>query len=166
MTTAAMMRVSMPPASRSHHETRLGQLLSAALDAKAEEQRRIGIGRTTYTYRDLGDDAGISFTYIGKIIHGKSRPSREIVLAIVKALAPYLPADETLMAAGYMPQSTRLRSLLRQLARYPTDALEGVDRSLRRIYFKTDAAVDFDEQLYRFAEEENASERQHGSGQQ
>lgn len=61
--------------------------------------------------RDLGDAAGIHYSYVGKLEKGTAaNPSREVVRGLAAALDA--PVDEFEMAAGYLPQhQTRTASI-------------------------------------------------------
>jgi hypothetical protein len=97
-------------------ERTLGEMLQEALARKASD-----LGR--YSYRDLERDSKVNYSYVSKAISGR-RPSREVIHAWSQALSPYLPEDEALVAAGYLPEVGRRASALRRLAHLPVDALE------------------------------------------
>lgn len=142
----------MPRAARpeNHHETRLGQLLREAITAKSAEMKRTG-DRRGLSYRELADMAGINHSYVGKLLHGQQQPGRDIVEALIKALYPYLPPDDTLVAAGYLPRTPRWRRIIRHLMHYPVEAVEGIDENLSRVYDRGVARPeDSDEELYEF----------------
>lgn len=59
----------------------LGALILAASDRKA---KRHGLKR--YSLRRLADDAGTVQPYLTRVVHGKSTPSRGVLLRICRAL--------------------------------------------------------------------------------
>lgn len=77
------------------------------MEAKARE---LGVER--YTYRDLATDSNSHFTTIEKVMNGKRKPSRDMVIAWGEALAPHFPTDRALMSLGYMPVDTGIRALI------------------------------------------------------
>lgn len=99
---------------------RVNAMLREALRAKGEEQGY------KYTYRQLAEATGgtVHWTYVGKVITGKRRPTPEILKAWAKALHPYFPLDDALMAAGYMPENQGLSDTLRRVARVYSGTLQ------------------------------------------
>ena len=96
----------------------LAELLTTAMQAKARE---LGVKR--YAYRDLGRDAQVDFSYAQKTIQYGRSPSAAIIRAWAKALAPYLPLDDALLAGGYLPDDPERMTIVRRLLRYSADQL-------------------------------------------
>lgn len=106
----------------------MSDLLRQAIDAKTRE-----IG-TKYTYRDLAQDSNTHWTTVDKVMRGERHPSAEVIHAWSRALTPYLPEDEALVAAGYAPvDPVRLR-LLERIARLPRTALDALDERLGLLF--------------------------------
>jgi hypothetical protein len=82
-----------------------GRLLAEAIRRKAQETGR-------YSLRDLQRDSGNDFTYPSKVIRMGLTPSREAIEAWSRALHPYLPLEEALIAAGYIPERGPWRQAL------------------------------------------------------
>jgi hypothetical protein len=84
----------------------LGEIVRAAMDAKSRE---LGY---RYTYRQLGKDSGVHYTYASKVVKGKRVDvDAAIICSWARALGPHFPLDEALVAANYMPDNPRLRSV-------------------------------------------------------
>lgn len=67
---------------------RLGGLLRAASDKKAKRENKLskkGELKPYSSYR-LGKDAGIDPAYAYKVLHGRSLPSRDVLIRMCKAL--------------------------------------------------------------------------------
>lgn len=80
----------------------IGQLVTEAKRRKSDARGQ------EYTYRELARDAGdMHFTTAQKIANDQRHPTREMVLALSRALTPYLNQDEALIAAGYVPEGER-----------------------------------------------------------
>ncbi len=93
---------------------------------EAMQQKARALGQRRYTYRELERDSGVHFTYAQKAIKHGLRPSREIITSWSKALAPYFPLDEALIAAGYLPDDPAKRRAIQRIWRLPADALNAL----------------------------------------
>lgn len=114
----------------------VGALVRAAIDAKSRDLRH------RYTYHDLARDSDTHWTLIGKVISGQRRPSPQVLTAWARALAPHLPLQEALLAAGHAP--TDPEALRRaQAAICGDDALAGhnTPESVTRLARLADSAV-------------------------
>jgi hypothetical protein len=98
----------------------LGPLLRQAMEARS---RDLG---SRYTYRDLERDSRVSFTYAAKLAQAENirRPSREVVEALSRALAPYLPLDDALVASGYLPQTAKKNWFMQWYNRLTLDQMD------------------------------------------
>lgn len=106
----------------------LARLLREAIDAKSRE-----VG-ARYTYRDLGRDSGIDFSYAAKVINEGRQPSREIIRAWARALRPYLPLDQALVAAGYLPDDPQAAGAMRRLMQRIDDARRRGERAIGEFF--------------------------------
>jgi transcriptional regulator with XRE-family HTH domain len=91
----------------------MGNSITSEVIAQAAKIPGAGIGYTLRRWRralrvsqmDLAFDAGISSRHLSFIETGRSRPSREVVLQLAKALRlPLRQSNELLLAAGYAPE--------------------------------------------------------------
>ena len=104
----------------------VGEMLQEAMRRKANE-----LGGQ-YSYRDLERDSGVNYSYASKVIHGTQRPSRDVVHAWSRALAPYLPLDEALVAAGYLPTDSRKARVIEHIVRLTAEQWEELERRVFR----------------------------------
>lgn len=102
----------------------MGSLLLEAMRRKAEE-----VGGE-YSYRDLDRDSQVHFTYAQKVVAGTRQPSRKVIEAWSRALRPYLPLHEALVAAGYLPGDGETASILADFARRSNSWLREARRYL------------------------------------
>lgn len=81
--------------------------------------------------RDLGDAAGIHYSYVGKLEKGTAaNPSREVVRGL--AIALNAPVDEFEMAAGYLPAEATTKDTKRDIA-LSSDVQRAVDLILEEL---------------------------------
>lgn len=106
---------------------------SLLLEAMARKGAETG---ARYSYRDLERDSGVNYSHAARVVRGGRRPSRELVESLANALRPYLPLDQALIAAGYLPESERGRDLVRQLWPQLQRASEEVERRLRMVFLE------------------------------
>lgn len=102
----------------------MASLLELALAAKSAAHGR------RYTYRELSDDSGVDYSYVSKILRGRSRPSEAILEAWSKALDPHFPLDAALVAAGYTPASQDRRRLTKRIAEAPAQFISDIEREV------------------------------------
>src|SRR5579883_3156501 len=90
---------------------------------EAMQQKARALGQRRYTYRELERDSGVHFTYAQKAVRYGIVPRQEIIAAWSRALAPYFPLDEALLAAGYLPNDPEKRRAIQRIWRLPAKAL-------------------------------------------
>ena len=102
-------------------------MLKEALAAKSAE-----LGRK-YTYRHLADDSQVDYSYVSKILRGKSRPSEQVLKAWSEALKPHFPLDIALVSAGYTPASKEKRRLTRRIAEAPAQFVTELEHEINAL---------------------------------
>lgn len=106
-------------------EDTLADLLTEAMRAKARD-----LGREKYTYRDLGVDAQVDYSYAQKTVKYGRVPSRDIIRAWAVALHPHFPLDEALVAAGYTPDGPEQLAFLRAAVRLTNEEMRRLLHSI------------------------------------
>lgn len=86
----------------------LSDLLQRALAAKRAQDG-------PYRLEDLQRDADVNFTWAWRVVNGKGRPSRAVVVKIARALSPYIDSDLALLSAGYLPDDPTIAEQLQTI---------------------------------------------------
>ena len=101
--------------ARTEPSRGVGTMIAEALRAKSIE-----LGKE-YSYRDLQRDTGVHYSYVSKVVHGKGKPSREVLRKWARALSPYLQLDAALIWSGYLPDDPDKAGIFREMAGWSRD---------------------------------------------